>query len=93
MKNTATEADIVDWFVNNGAQINDVLRDMNNAKTKLMEMEPTVFHEDIIKEFNELGLQKIANLITKDLAIPVEMVYNIIEDKKLVMNALNRNLN
>ncbi len=88
-----TEVKIVDWLVNNGTRINPILNDAKNAKLKLMEMEPIVFHEDIEKEFNELVVQKIADLITFDLAIPIETVYNTIEDKKLLINVLDRSLN
>ncbi len=88
-----TEVKIVDWLVNNGTRINPILNDAKNAKLKLMEMEPVVFHDDIEKEFNELVVQKIADLITFDLAIPIEIVYNAIEDKKLLINVLDRNLN
>ncbi len=87
------ESDIIDWLVNNGARINPIILDFQKSKEKLMEMEPVVFHEDIEKEFQELVMQNITDLITKDLAISAELVYNTIEDKKLLINVLNRNLN
>jgi hypothetical protein len=90
---TEKEQQIIDWFSNNGAVITPIIQDYNNAKLKLMEMEPVVFHDDIQKEFNDLVLTKIVNIITKDLAIPAEMVYNMIEDKKLFVDCLGRNLN
>lgn len=87
------ESEIIDWLCNNGTRINPIILDFQKAKEKLMELEPIVFHEDIEKEFTELVIQKIADLITKDLAIPIEMVYNTIEDKKLLIKVLDRNLN
>lgn len=85
------ESQILDWFYNNEARVVPIVWDMNVAKSKLMEMEPVVFHDDIQQEFYELTMQKIADLITMDLAIPIETVYNTIEDKELLIDTLNRN--
>lgn len=85
------DSEIIDWFCHNNPEVQQILTELDVAKLKLMEMEPVVFHEDIEKEFYDLATTKIANLVTKDLAIPIEMVYTIIEDKKLLIDNLKRN--
>jgi hypothetical protein len=85
--------DIVDWLVNNSTRINPIIQDMKNAKSKLIEMEHPIFHDDIIKEFNDMTVQKIADLITEDLAIPIDTVYSIIEDNGDLVKALDRGIN
>lgn len=89
MKN---ESDVVEWFCANGALINPIVAEMTYAKEKLLELEPVVFHDDIIEEFNDLVIQKITDLVTKDLAIPAELVYNTIKNKKSLIKALERGL-
>lgn len=85
------DSEIIDWFCDNKPEIQEILNELDQAKLKLMEMEPVVFHEDIEKEFYDLATTKIADLATKTLAIPIEMVYSVIEDKKLLIDNLKRN--
>lgn len=83
--------DVIEWFLNNRPTVSVILNELDHSKTKLMEMEPVVFHDDIKAEFYDLAVQKIAHQITKDLALPLEYVYEIIENKQeLIDNLYNK---
>lgn len=83
-----TKSDIAEWFLDNQATIDVIISDLTKSKNKLMEMEPVVFHEDIQTEFTDMALRQIVDILTKDLAIPAEVVYNTIEDKELLIKTL-----
>lgn len=83
-----TERDVIEWFVSNRGTVCSIVHELDKKKMALLSIEPSVFHDDIQKEFYDLSVQKIADLITLDLAIPIEMVYNTIEDKKLLVDSL-----
>lgn len=83
---------VLEWFMNNLPEINKVLTDMDNQRRKLLEIEPKIFHDDVNLEYYDKTFSKLADLATNSLAIPTEMVYNVFEDKKLLIDKLNRNL-
>lgn len=84
----STDSDIIDWFCLNSVRINEILKPLIDFKLDSYNTVDQVFHGEIQEMFYDEAISQIANEITKDLAIPVEMVYNIIEDKKLLINRL-----
>jgi hypothetical protein len=70
---------IIDWIVNNEPTIKDVCDVFLNSKTDLYVLYDIEYHEDIKRQYKDLVLSRICDLVCKDLGCSSEQFYETIE--------------
>lgn len=82
------DQEIINWICYNSLRIKEILNPLIVKRNELIFETYTEFHDEVMDQYYDNAIKEIANEITKDLAIPIEMIYNIIEDKKLLIDKL-----
>jgi len=71
---------IYNWFVDNRPWIRDIIEQNEDTKRFLFNNEPTEFHNEIEKQFNETIQEILTIEIGRNLGLSVDKVKEVLED-------------
>jgi len=70
---------IVDWIANNEPTIKDICEELLKSKANLYTMYDVEYHEDIQKQYKEIVLSRVCDMVCKDIGCSAELFYDTIE--------------
>lgn len=78
-ENSSLKQQVIDWIANNEPTIKDICEELLNSRTALYAVYDVEYHEDIQKQYKDIVLSRVCDMVCKDIGCSAELFYDTIE--------------